>query len=97
MLSPSIYFVWLVIAPFKAVTMIPATALKYIWSCTFNPSGGSEHLAPTVSAAQYLGRALRAPSLPLMMAIAPLVSELSGLSKMSVVPRGWTHSLGLLG
>lgn len=70
----------LVIASFKAVTMVPATVLKYIWSCTFNPSGGSEHLAPTASAAQYLGRGLRVSSHPLMMAIAPVVSELSVLN-----------------
>lgn len=93
--SPVSTLYGLVIAPFKAVTMVPATALKYIWSCIFYPSGGSEHLAPTLSAAQYLGRGLRAPSLPLMMAIAPVGSELSGLNKTSVVPRGRTPSLGL--
>lgn len=40
----------------------PEVALELC--CTFNLSGGSEHLAPTASAAQDLGRALRAPFFP---------------------------------
>lgn len=74
--------------PIKTVIMVPTTALEYIWSCTFSSSGRSEHLAPTASAAQYLEGVSGLSPFPLMMAIAPGVSELSGLNKLECCSQG---------
>lgn len=94
--SPVLWMV-LVTAPFKAVTMVPITAHGYRWSCTFNSPGGSDPLAPTASAAQYLRRGLRAPSLPSADGWAPVVSELSGLNKLGCCPQGLDTLPGALG
>lgn len=84
------YLLWIVlaIAPVKIVIMVPTTALKNIWSCTFSSSGRSEHLAPTASAAQYLEGVSGLSPFPLMMAIAAAGSELSGLNKLECCPQG---------